>query len=238
MMHKKHLLLRDFLTMKALDIKGDDKKKRELRSLDKASYTSFFKNAKLTKLCLYHSNIKNSCICFLVFNSIMDYMNDWHDRKHIRYRPIDIRKKFNIHRSSWDKARKLLLKNNMIEFYETDEGTCIKIPLPSEWSNLNEKQIKLIRKEIASTNEEDSVLEKSDAVVLNLEPSSDSQSDKKKKIVNIKSKKQPPIIYESGRRLDIDADLDRQLIKELEELDNADYQLTPKQKVLRKMGLK
>ena len=237
-MDKKHLLLRDYLTRKAKEIKGDDKKKRELRSLNKASYTSFFKNAKLTKMCLYHSDMKNSCISFLVFNAIMDYMNDWHDRRHIRYRPIDIRKKFNISRSSWDRARKLLLENNMIEFYETDESTCIKIPLPSEWSNLNDNQRKLIRKEMASKVEEDSVMEKSNAVVFNLEPSSDSQYDKKKKIVNIKSKKHRTIKYDSGRGLDGDEELDKQIIEELEELDNADDQLTPKQKVLRKMGLK
>ena len=110
----------------------------------------------------------------------MDYMNDRHDRKHVRYRPNDIRKNFNILRSNWEKARKLLLENNIIQFYERDEGKCIRIPLPSEWFNLNEKQKKLIRKEITDKNEEDSVLEKSDAVMSKAEPSSDSQFGKKK----------------------------------------------------------
>ena len=231
-MHTKHLLLKDYLTRKARDLKGDEKKNRELRSLNKGSYTSFFKNAKLTKLCLYHSDIKNFCICFMVFNAIMDYMNDWHDRKHVRYRPNDIRKKFNIPRSSWDRARKLLLENNMIEFYERDEGLCIKIPLPSEWSNLNEIQKKLIRKEITSINEEDSVLDKSDTVMSKIEPCSDSQFDKKKKLVDIESKKLPPVRLKCGRRLD--EELDEELMKELDELDD-DSKLNLTQRALRNM---
>lgn len=238
-MDREHLLLRDYLTKKAIEIKGADKRERELRSLKKASYTSFYKNAKLTKMCLYHSDIKNSSICFLVFNAIMDYMNEWHDRKHIRYRPVDIRKRFSIRRSSWDKARKLLLDNNMIEFYETDGGTCIKIPLPSEWYNLNDKQKKLIRKEISRDSVEDSLIINSDSPGMISEIVDSSKLQKKVMNAKVKDKKNQPIILESGKPSDLDQDLDNeQLLKDLDKLEAQDEcKLNPKQKALKKRGL-